>query len=93
MYQSYTTVILGSSANTSNSITQNDINLNKNLVSTYAQIVKSKRVLEQVITQLDLDIEYEELANKISVGSVNDTEIIKISVSDSDAVRAKILLM
>lgn len=89
MYQSYTTVILGSSANTSNSITQNDINLNKNLVSTYAQIVKSKRVLEQVISQLDLDIKYEELANKISVGSVNDTEIIKISVSDSDAVRAK----
>ena len=62
MYQSYTTVILGSSANTSNSITQNDINLNKNLVSTYAQIVKSKRVLEQVISQLDLDIKYEELA-------------------------------
>ena len=76
MYQSYTTVILGSSANTSNSITQNDINLNKNLVSTYAQIVKSKRVLEQVISQLDLDIKYEEIANKISV-------------SDSDAVRAK----
>ena len=34
MYQSYTTVILGSSTTNSNSITQNDVTLNKNLVTT-----------------------------------------------------------
>ena len=89
MYQSYTTVILGSSTTTSNGITQNDVTLNKNLVSTYAEIVKSKRVLDQVIKELELDTSYESLVNEISVSSVNETEIIKITVSDRDAVRAK----
>lgn len=89
MYQSYTTVILGSSTTASNGITQNDVTLNKNLVSTYAEIVKSKRVLNQVIEELNLDIDYETLAKEISVSSVNETEIIKITVSDKDAVQAK----
>ena len=86
MYSSYTTVIL--SGNDS-MITQNDIALNKNLVNTYAEIVKSRRVLDQVIDELDLNIKYEQLSSKISVSAVNNTEIIKISVSDLDAVKAK----
>lgn len=86
MYQSYTTVILSSNEGT---INQNDLNLYKNLVNTYAEIVKSRRVLEQVIDELDLDLSYETLNNKINVSSVNNTEIIKITVNDSDAIKAK----
>ena len=86
MYQSYTTVILSSNEGT---INQNDLNLYKNLVNTYAEIVKSRRVLEQVIDELDLDISYETLNNKINVSSVNNTEIIKITVNDADAIKAK----
>lgn len=89
IYQSYTTVILGGSDSTSTSITQNDINLNKNLVSTYAEIVKSRRVLDQVIKKLKLDDSYDDLYNKISVSAVNETEIIKISVNDKNPVTAK----
>ena len=85
MYSSYTTVILG----TDSTITQSDVTLNKNLVNTYAEIVKSKRVLEQVIDELSLEISYESLASMISVSTVNNTEIIKISVNDIDAVNAK----
>lgn len=90
-YQSYTTIILGSSDSTAQTggITQNEVTLNKNLVDTYAEVVKSRRVLDQVITELQLDTTYENLSSKISVSAVNDTEIIKISVSDKDAVRAK----
>lgn len=88
MYSSYTTVIL-SGNETSGSITQSDIALNKNLVDTYAEIVKSRRVLEQVISDLDLDITYEKLSEKISVTALNNTEIIKISVNDKDAIKAK----
>lgn len=86
MYQSYTTVILN---NSESAITQSDITLYKNLVDTYAEIVKSRRVLDQVIEELDLDLTYEALYNKISVTSVNNTEIIKISVNDGDAINAK----
>jgi len=88
MYQSYTTVIL-SGNESSSAINQADINLNKNLVATYAEIVKSRRVLDKVISNLNLDMSYEALSDKISVSSVNNTEIIKISVNDEDAIKAK----
>lgn len=90
MYKSYTTIILGGNETAaSQTITQSDITLNKNLVDTYAEIVKSRRVLEQVIAELDLEETYEELSNKISVSSVNNTEIIKITVADSNPIEAK----
>lgn len=80
MYNSYTTVILSGSS--SSSITQTDVTLNKNLISTYAEIVKSGRVLNQVIKELNLDISYELLSSEISVTSLNNTEIIKITVNN-----------
>ena len=86
MYSSYTTVILGG---TDTTITQNDVTLNKNLVNTYAEIVKSRRVLDQVIEELSLNINYDSLVSKITVSAVNNTEIIKITVNDRDAIAAK----
>ena len=86
MYQSETTVILSTD---NSSINSSDIAMNKNLVNTYAEIVKSRRVLDQVIEELDLDVTYEELTKQISVTAVNNTEIIKITVNDKDAIKAK----
>ena len=86
MYKSDTTVILSSSSST---LTQNDLNMNKNLVDTYAEIVKSRRVLTQVIDDLKLDLSYSQLHSKISVSAVNNTEIIRITVEDKDAIKAK----
>ena len=85
MYSSNTTVILGGSSET---ITQNDITINKNLVNTYAEIVKSRRVLDQVIRELQLDTSYVELNNAITVEPINNTEIIKIIVTSRDRVDA-----
>lgn len=92
MYRSYTTVILGGDTKSSSQnqgITQNDVALNKNLVDTYAEVVKSKRVLNQVIKELKLDLSYEGLSSKINVTALNNTEIIKITVSDENAKNAK----
>lgn len=86
MYKSDATIILSSSEST---LTTTDVTINKNLVNTYAEIVKSRRVLDQVISELDLEESYEALSGKISVSAVNNTEIIRISVSDKDAIKAK----
>lgn len=86
LYSSYTTVILAGNEST---ITQSELTLYKNLVDTYAEIVKSRKVLDQVISELNLDCSYEILSKKISVSSVSNTEIIKINVSDMDGVNAK----
>lgn len=85
MYSSNTTVILGGSSET---ITQNDITINKNLVNTYAEIVKSRRVLEQVISDLSLNLSYSELNSAITVEPVSNTEIIKIIVNSDDSLEA-----
>lgn len=80
MYKSQTSLVLTSTGE----ITQNDISVNKNLVSTYREIIKSRRILSKVIENLDLDITEKELSEKVSVTSTNDTELIYISVVDED---------
>ena len=94
MYNSYTTIVLtrtdnDSTTTDSTGITQSDILLNQNLVSTYREIIKSKRILNQVINNLDLNISTDELEKNISVTSEKDTEVIKISVNNSNPTDAK----
>lgn len=91
LYKGDTTVILVNKSldnNSSQSITQSDIVLNQKLVSTYTQIVKSKKVLNQVIDKMGLSYTYGKLSGRVSVSNINDTEIIKISVSDENPERA-----
>src|SRR5574344_1027704 len=84
-YKSTSTLVLtGVSSNNSASdaITANDLTINSKLVSTYQEIIKSKKVLNQVIDSLDLDYKTDELGKQISVTSVNETEIISITVEN-----------
>ncbi len=62
----------------------NDISLNKNLLSTYTQIAKSNTVLEQVITDLNLDMTPNDLFPLVHIESVNNTQVFKISVANSN---------
>ena len=87
MYQSYTTILLTKEENTA--ITTTDLNLNRILVDTYSVIIKSNTVIKQVINNLNLDYSVGSLKKLVTVESVNDTEIIKITVKNSDAVLAK----
>lgn len=86
-YTSYTTILLNQT-NENSSITSSDLQMAKNLVSTYGQIIKSKRVLRTVIQKLNLDMDYSTLASRVAVGEVTDTSIIRISVTDPDSSRA-----
>lgn len=89
IYESKTSLLLTKSSDSSTTITQNDVSLNKNLVSTYRQIIKSRRILDEVIKNMYLDISYEELSKQVEVSSVNDTELIVISVYNEDNNLAK----
>ena len=80
-YKSYTTILL-TKENDATSITSTDITLNRNLVDTYREIIKSRKVINQVINNLDLQYTFSQLNSNITVESINDTEIIKVSVID-----------
>ena len=83
MYNSNTTIVLVSE-NNSTTYNTTEQQLNKNLVSTYAEIIKSRKVLNKVIDNLGLDYSYNNLKNNINVEAITNTEIIKVIVSDSD---------
>lgn len=91
-YESYTTLMLGKpddySQDTSNEITYNDVLLNQKLVTTYSELIKSKKITSEVIDKLDLDMSADALGNLITVNTVNDTEIIKITIRYNDPVLA-----
>lgn len=92
MYQSTISLILATNSDnntTSSTITQSDINLNQNLVNTYTEIIKSKKVVNSTIDELNLDTTYKELNSHISVSSKENTEIINVSVTDEDRYKAK----
>lgn len=85
MYKSSTSIVLISEAKDNSQLTYNDVSVNQNLVSTYSEMVKSKRVLGQVINNLNLNYTYGALSNNIEVSSVTGTQIIKITVTDENS--------
>lgn len=88
LYKSEATLVLtrsNSETGEQAGITTNDININQKLVSTYGEIIKSKRVLSKVINNLELQTNSDKLSKKVSVSNKADTEILRISVSDEDS--------
>ena len=86
MYKSNTTILLVGS---NEKVNQNDVSLNNNLVTTYSEIIKSRKVLSQVINNLKLEYTVNELSNHITVGTKTGTQIITVTVIDEEANRSK----
>lgn len=89
-YSSSTTLVLASSnriengKETSEAITTTDVTINSKLVSTYSELVKSKNILRQVISNLGIKVQEESLRKNVKVSSVKDTELIEITVTDEN---------
>ena len=68
-----------------------DIQVGANLTNDYMVVIKGRPVLEQVIENLGLDMNYDRLKNKVNVKNESNTRILTISVSDPDIKMAKII--
>ena len=97
-YSSFTTLVLAktdssaSTNSTTGSITQSDLTLNQKLISTYSELVKSKSVLRTVISNLSLtNLTEENLKKSVNVTAVEDTELIKITVKNSNPKDAAVI--
>ena len=88
VYESTSSIVLvndeGEASTSNGSYNQTDAQLNKSLIATYSEIVKSNRVMENVIKNLSLDYSITQLKNEIKVTNSTNTEIIKIQVIDKD---------
>lgn len=90
MYSSSTTLVLATSGKTETkadtSITATEITVNSKLVSTYSELVKSKNILRQVISNLGIEVDENNLRKNVTVSSVKDTELIEITVKNENPV-------
>ena len=89
MYTSVTKMYVLSRQDSSAGVTYSDLQTGSQLTRDYAELVKSRPVLEQVIAVLNLDMEPEDLAKNITVETPTDTRILSISVESDNPKEAK----
>jgi capsular polysaccharide biosynthesis protein len=76
MYQSTARIIIGADST---------------LITTLKVIIQDTTVLDKVVNKLDLPYSPETLSNNISVGSIENSQVVTITVFDSNPVQAAIL--
>ena len=70
-------------------VTYSDVQISTQLTSDYAELIKSRYVLEEAIQRLNLvDVTFEDLAKVVKVDTPSDTRIVAITAKDEDPLRA-----
>lgn len=82
-YRSETTLYVQPQVN-SNEVDYQGILTNQKMVKTYAQIIKSRNIVNQVIEKSGENLSYGELLGDLTVTSQDDTQIISIVVKTTD---------
>ena len=84
VYEASAKMIVNTGKGDGTNITNDQITSAQNLVKTYAIIIQSRTVLQEVIDELELSVSYEELQDMVSVSAVNGTQVMEISVKNGD---------
>lgn len=90
VYQSSATLIVNNRRDEGQSVTNDELNSARGLASVYSIVIKSNAVMEPVVKNLDSGITMDELSRKITVSSVDNTQVIRISVKDTDKEKAQV---
>ena len=70
-------------------VTYSDVQISTQLTQDYAELIKSRYVLEEVIQRLNLvDMDYRDLSDVLKVDTPSDTRIVSITVRDEDPLMA-----
>ena len=90
VYEAKSTLIVNTEKNEETQmITGDQFNVTQKLAVTYGEIIKSRSVLDDVIKNLKLDDKYGDLVKHVTVSPVKDTQIISISVQDTNKEKAR----
>jgi capsular polysaccharide biosynthesis protein len=70
-------------------VTYSDVQISTQLTQDYAELIKSRYVLEEVVQRLNLiDKNYEDLSKVLKVDTPSDTRIVAITARDEDPLMA-----
>ena len=87
IYSSTSSILVLSKETTLTSLA--DLQLGASLTSDYTVLITSTPVMEQVISDLDLDMTAEQLKESVSINNPTDTRILEITVNNTDSKMAK----
>ena len=74
--------------NTTFSISSSELTAAQGLVKTYTVILKNRTTINQVIEKTGLDYTYEQVYHMIDAKSVNETEVLRVTVTNEDPYEA-----
>ncbi len=83
-YKSSTQILVNQAKDDETLYNYNEVQTNIQLVNTYSVILKSAAILNEVKTNLSLNISVSELNEKISVENAQNSQIMTVSVTDSN---------
>ena len=87
IYSSTSSILVLSKETTLTSLA--DLQLGASLTSDYTVLITSTPVMEQVISDLNLDMTAEQLKESVSINNPTDTRILEITVNNTDSKMAK----
>ncbi|GAX89381.1 YveK family protein [Effusibacillus lacus] len=79
-----TTILLVQTPQTNNQVAYTELMANQKLIKTYTEILRSRKIADDVINRLNLGISNEQLLEKVKVRSANESLITTITVIDQD---------
>ena len=83
IYQTSTQLLI-SQKQSETIVDSQSIDIDLQLVGTYSEIIKSPIILNQVISQLELDMSYQEIKEKVNVDVAENSQLLNIFVTDPD---------
>lgn len=88
VYETSTTMFIGKDTDVFSGISMSDLQIDSKLVLDYRELIKTKKVIREVIRQLNLDISYIELRDRLEVDTLSDSRFVSVYYIDVDAERA-----
>ncbi|WP_059106213.1 YveK family protein [Shouchella shacheensis] len=81
MYERSTQILVNQSGS-EGTFTQQDLRTNVEIINTYSDIINSPAILNEVIEEANLDLNYSELVDMVSVGNENESQVVTITVEN-----------
>lgn len=74
-----------------NSLDEEELSVNRKLAATYTEIAKNSVILKNIIKKYELNITLKELKNDVTINSVGNTELLRLTYTNSDPVLAAVV--
>lgn len=88
MYDSTTQLLVNRTSDSANEIQLSDINTNVQMIDTYKDIIKGPVILGDVKDNLSSNYTVGELANMVTIGSNENSQVFSMTVISADPVEA-----